>query len=56
MILKQIKAFLKATSKGYQFTIDKPDQAADILIEAAPDLRSRISEEESGMVIPSLSR
>ena len=40
-----IKAFLKATSKGYQFTIDKPDQAADILIEAAPDLRSRVSEE-----------
>ena len=38
MIPEKIKAFLKATSKGYQFTIDKPDQAADILIEAAPDL------------------
>jgi ABC-type nitrate/sulfonate/bicarbonate transport system substrate-binding protein len=33
-----IKAFLNATSKGYQFAIDKPDQAADILIEAVPDL------------------
>ncbi len=33
-----VKAFLKATSKGYQYAIDKPDKAADILIAAAPDL------------------
>ena len=33
-----VKAFLKATSKGYQYSIDEPAKAADILIEAAPDL------------------
>ena len=33
-----VKAFLKATSKGYQYAIDEPDKAADILIAAAPDL------------------
>ena len=33
-----VKAFLKATSKGYQFAIDEPDKAADILMAAAPDL------------------
>src|SRR4051794_26150201 len=33
-----VKAFLKATSKGYQYSIDEPTKAADILIAAAPDL------------------
>jgi ABC-type nitrate/sulfonate/bicarbonate transport system substrate-binding protein len=33
-----VKAFLSATSKGYQYTIDNPKEAADILLEAAPDL------------------
>ena len=33
-----VKAFLKATSKGYQYAIDEPDKAADILMAAAPDL------------------
>lgn len=33
-----VKAFLKAASKGYQYAIDEPDKAADILIAAAPDL------------------
>ncbi|WP_428908841.1 ABC transporter substrate-binding protein [Niallia sp. Krafla_26] len=33
-----VKAFLKATTKGYQFAIDQPAEAADILIEAVPDL------------------
>ncbi|HEY4549837.1 MAG TPA: ABC transporter substrate-binding protein [Bacillus sp. (in: firmicutes)] len=33
-----VKAFLKATSKGYQYSIDEPAKAADILIAAAPDL------------------
>ncbi|MFC0189563.1 ABC transporter substrate-binding protein [Fictibacillus aquaticus] len=33
-----VKAFLKASSKGYEFAIDKPDEAADILIKEVPDL------------------
>lgn len=33
-----VKAFVKAASQGYQYAIDQPDKAADILIKAAPDL------------------
>ncbi|MBP3038415.1 ABC transporter substrate-binding protein [Bacillaceae bacterium Marseille-Q3522] len=41
MIQKQpekVEKFLRAVSKGYQFAIDNPEEAADILIEAVPDL------------------
>ncbi|MGM0864053.1 MAG: ABC transporter substrate-binding protein [Bacillota bacterium] len=33
-----VKAFLAASSKGYQFAIDNPEEAGEILLEAAPDL------------------
>lgn len=33
-----IRSFLKAVAKGYQFAIDNPGEAADILIKAVPDL------------------
>jgi ABC-type nitrate/sulfonate/bicarbonate transport system substrate-binding protein len=33
-----VKAFLSASSKGYQFAIDNPEEAGEILLEAAPDL------------------
>ena len=32
------RRFMDATSRGYQYAIDHPDQAADILIKAAPEL------------------
>jgi ABC-type nitrate/sulfonate/bicarbonate transport system substrate-binding protein len=32
------KAFLRALSKGYQYAVDHPDEAADILVKAAPEL------------------
>ena len=32
------KAFLSAVSKGYEFAIENPEEAADILISAAPEL------------------
>lgn len=35
---EQVKKFLKAVSKGYQFAIDNPSEAADSLLKAAPDL------------------
>lgn len=33
-----VQAFMKATVKGYEFAIENPDEAAEILIEAEPDL------------------
>lgn len=33
-----VEAFLMAISLGYQFTIENPDEAAGILLEAAPEL------------------
>jgi ABC-type nitrate/sulfonate/bicarbonate transport system substrate-binding protein len=37
-----VKAFLKAASEGYEYAIKNPDQAADILIKAAPDLDPKL--------------
>lgn len=34
------KAFVEALSKGYTYAIENPKDAADILMEAAPELRS----------------
>lgn len=33
-----VKSFLKATAKGYQLAIDQPEEAADILSKAVPEL------------------
>lgn len=33
-----VKAFMAAASKGYQYTIDNPKEAGEILLDAAPDL------------------
>ncbi|MBH5316731.1 ABC transporter substrate-binding protein [Paenibacillus sp. GSMTC-2017] len=35
-----VKAFTTATAKGYQLAIDNPEEAADILIKAEPDLNA----------------
>lgn len=37
-----VKAFMAAVSKGYQFAINKPEKAADILLEAVPDLDAEL--------------
>jgi ABC-type nitrate/sulfonate/bicarbonate transport system substrate-binding protein len=37
-----VKRFMAATSKGYEYAIAKPDEAADILIKAAPDLDPKL--------------
>ena len=34
------KAFLSALSKGYTYAIENPKEAADILMDAAPELKS----------------
>ncbi|MGE5379929.1 MAG: ABC transporter substrate-binding protein [Methylocystaceae bacterium] len=36
------RKFLQATSKGYQYCSQKPDQAAEILLKAAPELNPKI--------------
>lgn len=33
-----VKAFMRATSKGYEYAIQHPEEAADILLKAVPDL------------------
>jgi ABC-type nitrate/sulfonate/bicarbonate transport system substrate-binding protein len=40
-----VRAFLSAISKGYQFAIENPDEAADILLEAAPESDSTLIHE-----------
>ncbi|PLS14612.1 ABC transporter substrate-binding protein [Bacillus sp. M6-12] len=37
-----IKSFIKAVSKGYQFAIDNPTDAAEILSKAVPDLDAEL--------------
>jgi ABC-type nitrate/sulfonate/bicarbonate transport system substrate-binding protein len=37
-----VKAFMAAVSKGYQFAIEHPEEAADILIKAVPDLDAEL--------------
>ena len=34
------KAFLSAAKKGYEFAVENPDDAADILLEAVPELEN----------------
>ncbi len=39
---EQIKAFLRATEKGYRYAIEHPEEAAAILVDAAPGLDSEL--------------
>ena len=47
-----VKAFVKAVSKGYQFTIDNPQEAADILLKAAPDLDEELVKKSQEWLAP----
>jgi ABC-type nitrate/sulfonate/bicarbonate transport system substrate-binding protein len=38
-----VKKFLKATAKGYKFAIEKPEEAADILVKNAPETDKAIA-------------
>jgi len=40
-----VKAFMTATSQGYEFAIANPDEAAQMLIEAEPDLDEELVKE-----------
>ncbi|MCY6958006.1 ABC transporter substrate-binding protein [Clostridium sp. ZC22-4] len=37
-----VKKFLKATTKGYKFCIEKPEEAGKILLKAAPELDEKL--------------
>ncbi|WP_147532746.1 ABC transporter substrate-binding protein [Bacillus marasmi] len=40
-----VKAFIKATSKGYEYAIENPEDAANILIKEVPDLDAELVKE-----------
>jgi ABC-type nitrate/sulfonate/bicarbonate transport system substrate-binding protein len=40
-----VKRFMKATAKGYEFAIENPKEAADILIKNAPELNKELVKE-----------
>lgn len=37
-----VRSFVAAIAKGYQYSIDNPEQAADVLIAAEPDLNAEL--------------
>lgn len=47
-----VRAFMKAVSQGYQFAIDQPDQAAEILSKAEPDLDSQLVKKSQAWLSP----
>jgi ABC-type nitrate/sulfonate/bicarbonate transport system substrate-binding protein len=47
-----VKAFLKAASKGYEFAIKNPGEAADVLIKAAPDLDPKLVKKSQEWLAP----
>ena len=40
-----VQAFVQATAKGYEFAIDKPIEAADILIKHVPEINKDLAKE-----------
>ncbi|WP_042351828.1 ABC transporter substrate-binding protein [Bacillus massiliigorillae] len=47
-----VKAFVKAVSKGYEFAIDSPSEAADILIKEVPDLNPELVKKSQEWLAP----
>ncbi|WP_163100767.1 ABC transporter substrate-binding protein [Peribacillus alkalitolerans] len=47
-----VKAFVHAASKGYQFAIDNPSEAADILLKGAPDLDTELVKKSQEWLAP----
>jgi ABC-type nitrate/sulfonate/bicarbonate transport system substrate-binding protein len=42
---EMVQSFMKATSKGYQFAIEEPEAAADILIKNVPEINAELVKE-----------
>ncbi|EWG12678.1 ABC transporter substrate-binding protein [Cytobacillus firmus] len=47
-----VKAFVKAAAKGYEFAIDQPGEAAEILLKNAPDLDSELVKKSQEWLSP----
>ena len=47
-----VTAFLKAVSKGYEFAIDNPDDAATILLKSVPDLDAELVKASQQWISP----
>ncbi len=55
MINKQpdvVRAFVQATARGYAYAIQQPDEAADMLLKAAPDLEPKLVKESAVWLAP----
>ena len=46
----QVKAFLRAVKKGYEFCVENPSDAADILCDAVPELDSDLVHASQGFL------
>ncbi|RKL68199.1 ABC transporter substrate-binding protein [Salipaludibacillus neizhouensis] len=47
-----VEAFMAAVSKGYEYAIENPEEAADILIEAVPDLDEELVQASQAWLSP----
>ena len=47
-----VRAFLRAAKRGYEFAAASPDEAADILCQAVPELDSALMHEAQGILSP----
>ncbi|MGJ9385862.1 ABC transporter substrate-binding protein [Salipaludibacillus sp. CF4.18] len=47
-----VEAFMAAVSKGYEYAIENPEEAADILIEAVPDLDAELVQASQAWLSP----
>lgn len=47
-----VKAFVKAASKGYEFAISNPEEAAEILLSNAPDLDEELVKKSQEWLAP----
>lgn len=47
-----VRSFLSAITKGYEFAIDNPEEAAEILIEAAPELDADLVRQSQAWLSP----
>jgi ABC-type nitrate/sulfonate/bicarbonate transport system substrate-binding protein len=47
-----VRAFLKALSRGYNFTIENPDEAAKILIDSVPELNADLVKASQNWLTP----
>jgi ABC-type nitrate/sulfonate/bicarbonate transport system substrate-binding protein len=47
-----VRSFLSAITEGYQFAIENPSEAADILLEAAPELDVKLVHQSQAWLSP----